>query len=134
MIRGSTSTNQPGALLLSRQWEGRELCGQENRLMKPPELGGWITAGWMGMQRAQKPAGRLFGKVGFQAACKSKKEIYERITRRAIQLRLFLSYRIQGQKQVEHFRRKLFFLIDTTLYANINSFIQQIVVGNTGRA
>jgi hypothetical protein len=44
---------------------------------------------------------------------------------------LFLSYKVQGQKQVEHFLLKLFFLIDTAVYTNINSFIQQIVPGNT---
>lgn len=49
----------------------------------------------------------------------------------AIQLCLFLSHEIQGQKQLQYFLLKLFFLIDTALSTNINSFIQQIVLRNT---
>lgn len=44
------------------------------------------------------------------------------------QLCLFLSYEIQGQKQLQHFLLKLFFLIGTALSTKINSFIQQIVL------
>lgn len=98
-------------------------------------LEGWVTAGRAGKLEAQRPTGRLFGKVASKlpASVKNKKST-STLPGGPSSFVLFLSYKIQGQKQVEHFQQILIFLIDITLYANINSFIQQMVLGNTGLA
>lgn len=61
--------------LPSRQWEGLGSLRPGEPANEITILGGWVTAGWNGKVEAQRPAGRLFGKVGFQAACKCEKSL-----------------------------------------------------------
>lgn len=69
-------------------------------------LGRWITAGWARKPEVQRTTRRLFGKVVSKLSTSVK--IYECITWMAIQLCLFLSYKIQGQKQLEYLLLKFF--------------------------
>lgn len=57
----------------SRHWEGMGALWPGEPANEITVLGGQITAGWTGEVEAQRPAGRLFGKVDFQAACECEK-------------------------------------------------------------
>lgn len=105
---GAFSTLDDSKAVEMSHWENKPFPNNEVAI-----LGRWIAAGWAGKLEAQKPARRLFGKVGFRAAHKRKKSVTALPGWPSTYVHFHLTECKVGNNLLRYFLLKLFFLIDT---------------------